>query len=231
MKRAIVFSSLGVLLTIPFACTTSLDAIGSGGGATTGTTGPSWNNGTVNVTGAATTVNGVVVATTSGAFPGPEPPCGLYYDFDACEADDMLAWPTLAEATDALPRAWRRCNDIYGGEFTVGILFEPNGSAYRMYRKTNPYPTGTENVVYCGNTPADSGLWSLSDAGEGGGGGGDDGPEQVLSIAWDDGQTQDFPIVFYFGLDSFGLLHGPVDTLEDTERFVQQAALIPGTDL
>jgi hypothetical protein len=227
MKRAFVFFSLGALLTIPFACTTSLDAIGSGGGETTGTTGPSWNNGTANVSGGVTTANGGVVATTSGAFPSPEPPCGLYYDFDGCEADATLDSPTLGQATDALPRAWRRCNDIYGGEFTVGILFEPNGSVFRMYRKPNPYPTGTENVVYCGNTPADTGLWSLSDPGEGGGGGA--GPGQALSIAWDDGQTDTFDIVFYQGLNAFGLLHGPVDTLEDTERFVQQAAFIEGT--
>ncbi len=229
MKRAFIFFSLGALLTIPFACTTSLDAIGSGGGENTGPSSTFGTGfGTTSTIASGLTTVGVVVATTSGLSPGPEPPCGLYYDFDTCEAYDTLDWPTLLEGTNALPRAWRRCNDSFAGTFAVGVLFESNGAVYRMYRKPNPYVVGTENVVYCGNTPADTGLWSLSDPGEGGGGG--DGPGLELSIAWDDGQTETFDFVFYQGLSSFGLLHGPVDTIQDTERFVQQAAFIEGTN-
>jgi hypothetical protein len=205
--------ALFIVLVAGIRCTTTIDAIGSGGA-----------DSDIDVT---TAVGGdgagpvTHTATAAAGFFEVDAPCGSYFDWDSCEVTKLLVeTPSIDTGSAELIGAWRRCNEAAPGPFPIGVNFLADGTVYRMYRKSNPIGVGTKNLVHCGDTPSDHGTWELAPR---------DADIYVLRISWNDGAAETFELKFYQEFLGFGLLHGITDSLETTERFARQAALIEGT--
>ncbi len=205
-----VLLAAGTVVASAVGCTTSLDAIGSGGGGAE----PSFASSTVG------TAAGSTVA-TSGPHAVPVAPCGVHYDVDSCfVADTTPALLSAADASSLLAGAWRRCDEDGPGAFPVGLKLFEDGGVYRMYRHDNEWDGLTETVVSCGTATNDAGTWTVSDAPGGG------ASPPVLSITWDDGSEDTFELLFFEQSSKLGLVYG-ADV--GVGHFGPQAGLVPGT--
>ncbi|MBL9027851.1 MAG: hypothetical protein JNL21_37010 [Myxococcales bacterium] len=204
----VVLSALGA--AISSTCTTSIDAIASGGAP------PAPE---LPISPATTTI--VVTGWQVGE---PRPPCGAYFDLGTCDVGDATPTKTTVdEAVAALDGVWLRCNPGSGGAFPVGVKLEAGGSVSRMLRIENVYGLGTATVAVCSSDSADEGIWSIEEVF------GTGAAEYTLTILWNGGEVESFGLVFYSDLLGFGLLHSETDSAETTERFMPQGELVPGT--
>lgn len=215
MRKAAAWSIVMLMLGLPGACTTSIDAIGTGGAGDVGAVG--------STIGHATTAFSVAAATGGSVY--PPSPCGSFYDWDSCTVDTLDHLDvTTEQAGLTLVRTWRRCNEEVAGEFPVGVQFRGDQTVYNLYRSPNP-SSGTENIVHCSYLAADKGYWELE---ENTGGGPADGKR--LNVAWNDGSGFTLVVVMYDDdPPAFGLVHGELDD-DQTERFVPEADKIDGSD-
>jgi hypothetical protein len=200
------------------SCTMSIEAIGNGGAPEVPPPVVDQQASSAFVSSASASSGGL------DALVMETPPCGLFYDWDSCTVDDVTALPTsVEEAQPLLVGAWRRCNDDGTGLFPVGVFLSADGRVYRMHRMPNPFGEGTNNLLFCGEEPEDQGTWALEE----GAGGGAEGIR--LTVDWDDQTADEVGVVLYAEQTAWGALHGPVDTNEDTERFIPEAPSVPGS--
>jgi hypothetical protein len=210
-KRSFGALALLAALGSPGACTTSIDAVGTGGGDIGSVGFASTTIGTTGFAGATVTTG-----------PYPDSPCGSYYDWASCEVPALAhAEMPIEDASQMLAGTWRRCSEETNGYFPIGVRFIADGTVYRLFRAPNP-GTGTENLVHCIDDDAHHGVWSLEENTGGGSGG------MQLEIEWDDGTTLSSALVIYDGAPAFGLLHSEIDD-DQTERFEPEANAIPGS--
>ncbi len=204
-KRTILSMAIlaaGVALTA--ACVTEIAAVGNESGA-----------GGASDTGA---VGTPAVAEGSSVTVGgsAQSECGFFADLASCSADDST--PDVVDqagATAAIVGTWRRCDDTEPGFFDVGVRFQSDGRAYRLYRRPNEFGGSTADMVYCGSDMSDAGAWSVNDKSAEG------LPDEYdLTIAWDNGDATTFDVELYGNRTALGLFDAPDAT--DPELFAPE---------
>lgn len=131
--------------------------------------------------------------------------CGFFADLASCSADDST--PDVVDqagATAAIVGTWRRCDNTEPGFFDVGVRFQSDGRAYRLYRRPNEFGGSTADMVYCGSDMSDAGAWSVNDKSAEG------LPDEYdLTIAWDNGDATTFDVELYGNRTALGLFDAP----------------------